>query len=241
MLWNLRGYGRAFDLLDDAVRAELAERLGEAETSVLILDCLNPALVALGLSESSNDDTGKFLAAFDELLVEAGIDDALIVHHMGHSAERARGASKLQGWPEVNWKYVRERADDESEVESGARFLSAYGRDVDAGESALAYDAATRRLTFLGGTRRQYGIEQHVETVADVVRKSTESEGAYTINMTTLKDRLGQQIGVSRNETLVSIVNAAVERDLVHSRKVGTSKRFGVGPEPTGEDGGDAA
>lgn len=228
MLWPLRGYGRAFDVLDDAVRAELAERLGECDASVLILDCLNPALVTLGLGESSNDDAGRFLAAYDQLLVEAKVADSMIVHHMGHGPERARGASKLLGWPEVNWKYVRERTDDDVVVDGGARFLSAYGRDVDVDESALEYDPATRRLTYVGGDRRVHGVEQHVATVADVVAAAE----PYTLNTGEVKAALQRRTGVGNADLQTRIVAEAVSRGLVHSRRRGTAQLFAPGPAP---------
>jgi hypothetical protein len=47
----------------------------------------DPALGALGLTES-NEDVNQFLIAFDALLVEAGVAEALIAHHMGHVEER---------------------------------------------------------------------------------------------------------------------------------------------------------
>ena len=51
-------------------------------------------LDALGLDE--HRDAGRFLTAFDALLVEAGIRDAFVVTHMGHTNERARGDSRLR-------------------------------------------------------------------------------------------------------------------------------------------------
>jgi hypothetical protein len=67
--------------------------------------------------------------AIDELLLEAGIDEALVVHHMGHSGERARGDSRLRDWPDVEWRLMRQDDDPAS-----PRFLTAYGRDIDVPE-----------------------------------------------------------------------------------------------------------
>jgi hypothetical protein len=44
-------------------------------------------LDALGLSEDK--DAGKFLTGLDAMLTEAVITDAKVIHHMGHSGERA--------------------------------------------------------------------------------------------------------------------------------------------------------
>jgi hypothetical protein len=75
-------------------------------------------------------DAGRFLVALDALLTEAGIPDALVVHHMGHVNERARGDSRMRDWPDVEWRLVRQ-----DENPASARFLSAYGCDVDVPES----------------------------------------------------------------------------------------------------------
>ena len=143
----LRGRGADFDLFSPERRAEWAKRLKGLETTYLILDCLGPVLNALSLSEDR--EAGRFLTQLDALLIEAGIPDTVVVHHMGHVAERSRGDSRLRDWPEVEWRLVRA----ESENDASPRFLSAYGRDVDVAESQLGYDATTRRLTLIGGTR----------------------------------------------------------------------------------------
>jgi hypothetical protein len=84
--------------------------------------------------------------AFDALLSEVGTDpasDGLVVHHMGHTAEHSRGASRILDWPDATWKLVREDPDDPA----SPRYLSAFGRDVDLTEGRLDYDHAVRRLT----------------------------------------------------------------------------------------------
>jgi hypothetical protein len=87
VLWTLRGQGRIFDIINPYVRATWATKLREVRCAVLILDCLTPALGSLGLTES-NEDENQFLIAFDALLIEAGVAEALIAHHMGHVEER---------------------------------------------------------------------------------------------------------------------------------------------------------
>lgn len=143
----LRGAASAFDILDPGRRSEWAKLLREQDVSYLVLDCLRPVLDALGLDE--NHDAGRFLVAFDELLAEACIGEALIVHHMGHTAERARGDSRLLDWPDAGWTLVRQ-----DEAPRSPRYLAAYGRDVDQPEAQLHYDQATRHLTLTGGNRR---------------------------------------------------------------------------------------
>jgi hypothetical protein len=204
VVWTLRGQGRAFDVLDPIVRADWAAKLRALPggTSTLILDCLTPALGALGLTES-NEDVNPFLIGFDALLVEGGVKDALIAHHMGHVEERSRGASRLRDWPEVEWRYVRERDEDDREIDNGARFLSAYGRDVDLPESRLEYDPATRRLSMIGGTRSAHRLDQYVPAVVAIV---AEEPGIQT---GPLKEKLKEATGVSRATTLTNIIKRA--------------------------------
>jgi hypothetical protein len=102
---------------------------------------------ALGLDE--HREAGQFLVAFDQLCAEADITEALVIHHMGHMGERARGDSRLRDWPDVEWRLIRQDDNPASE-----RFITAYGRDVDVPEMQLEYDAATRRLTVSGGSRQ---------------------------------------------------------------------------------------
>jgi hypothetical protein len=103
----LRGKASSFDVLDPKIRSEWAARL--RRNDVAIFDCLRPILHALGLDE--NRDAGRLLTAIDELLNEAGVPEALIVHHMGHSGERSRGDSRIIDWPDGTWKLVREDAE----------------------------------------------------------------------------------------------------------------------------------
>src|SRR5699024_10524309 len=88
---SLRGQLAALDLVNDAVRAGWARQLREVDAGVIVLDCLSPALSALGLNENSTSEVRQFLAAFDALLVESGAEEGAVVHHMGHSSERGRG------------------------------------------------------------------------------------------------------------------------------------------------------
>ena len=89
---------------------------------------------ALGLDEHS--EAGRWLTAFDELLKEADIREALVVHHSGHGGERSRGDSRILDWPDGIWNLVRENKDDLN----SARFISAKGRDIDVAEGELHFD-----------------------------------------------------------------------------------------------------
>lgn len=120
---TLRGRLGMFAIVDDDVRATWARML--TGTDYLILDCLRPVLDANGLDE--NREAGVFLNAFDALLEEANIENALVVHHMGHGAARSRGDSRIIDWPDVTWKLTRDDPDDMA----SKRSFSAFGREVD--------------------------------------------------------------------------------------------------------------
>jgi hypothetical protein len=77
---------------------------------------------------------------------------------------RAEWVAALRGadviildWPDATWKVVRQKPDDPA----SARYLSAFGRDVEVTEGRLEYDPAGRRLRFVGGTR--------IESAADAL------------------------------------------------------------------------
>jgi hypothetical protein len=160
----LRGRVSSFDILDAQVRSQWAARLRGSD--VAVFDCLRPILDALGLDE--NRDAGRLLMAIDELLSEAGVPEALIVHHMGHSGERSRGDSRIIDWPDATWKLVRENA----ELDNSARYFSAYGRDVYQAESRLEYDSATRRLALRSGTRKDASNTRLLEPLQEILRGS---------------------------------------------------------------------
>lgn len=147
----LRGRVATFDLTNDVIRAEWAHNLRKANCAFLIFDCLRPVLDAIGLSEDK--ESGHFLVALDALARDAGIAEMAVVHHMGHSSERARGDSRLRDWPDAEWKIIRDSGAEDDP--SAPRYFSAFGRDVDIKEGALTLQG--RRLTFTPGEARKRG------------------------------------------------------------------------------------
>lgn len=169
----MRGRLSTFNILDPATRTRWARQIGTGD--VFVLDCLRPALDALGLSEDK--DAGRFLEALDELTAEAGIGETLVVHHMGHQAERSRGDSRIQDWPDVLWKLVSDAADDkDSTTEPHARrvYFTAYGRDVEQPEQQLGFDPVTRHLSVVGGSRRDRRVDEALIAVLDTLDTSGE-------------------------------------------------------------------
>lgn len=137
--WSIRDNVGTFNLLDDDHLAVWAEKLRGVD--VVILDCLRPVMDAIGLDE--HREAGRILVAFDRLLGECGASEGVIVQHMGHSGERARGDSRLGDWPDASWKILMENPDDEQ----SARYFSAFGRDVELPEADLHYNRQSRRVT----------------------------------------------------------------------------------------------
>ncbi len=189
----LRGQVGKFNLIDPYTRAAWADHLRSANAGLVIFDCLRPVLDALGLSEDK--DSGKFLTAFDALLHQAGVDEAVVVHHMGHSGERSRGDSRLRDWPDVEWRLVREQPPAGEEPDPAApRYFSAYGRDVDVLEGAVTFDPNTRHLSRSEGTRRDAGGRRALEDVLDVLQIATEPLSGRAVEMSM------QNSGHARND-----------------------------------------
>lgn len=161
---NVRGAAASFNILLPDVRARWADRIRASGASVVILDCLGPVLAAIGLEENSTSDVGRFLEAFTELLRDAGISEAAVIHHMGHVGERSRGASRLRDWPDAEWRLVRLEDDPNS-----PRYLSAFGRDVDVPESRLEFDPETRALRIEGGSRKGQKIADALQGIIKAV------------------------------------------------------------------------
>lgn len=162
-LFPIRGNVAAFNILDDATRTAWADRLRAAGITFLIVDCLRPVLDALSLDE--NHDAGRFVVAFDALLDEAGVSEAVLTHHTGHAGDRARGDSRLMDWPDALWRLGTEKPDDPF----APRFFSAFGRDVAEPERRLSFDPLTRRLS-AGDTRGEGALSDACAVVRDALR-----------------------------------------------------------------------
>lgn len=174
---SLRGRLGTFNLLDDRCRDQWIRMLSDTGADYLVLDCLRPILDALGLDE--NKDAGQFLVPFDTLLFGAGISDALVVQHMGHSGERSRGDSRLQDWPDAIWRLVRESEDPDSD-----RYFSAFGRDVNVPEGRL--DFHNRRLLYSGGNRADARTRAVLVAIVECLVAAGEPLSASAI-----EDRIG--------------------------------------------------
>jgi AAA domain len=220
----LRGAVSTFDILDSTTRGQWVERLAGAD--VVILDCLRPVIDSLGLSEDK--DAGRVLVAFDALLNEIGADEGLVVTHMGHQNERARGDSRLLDWPDALWKIVRGGEDTDADG-SRPRFFSALGRDVEVPEGQLAFDTATRHLAYAGGTRTESKetqvIEKRLEAVLNVLADAA-VDGTNALNTTAIRRAVG-----GKKEVTDAALKAALERGLVKREYHGRAHLYRLAPE----------
>lgn len=201
----LRGAVSTFDITDHATRSEWARQLAGAD--VVILDCLRPVLDSLGLSEDK--DAGRVLVAFDALLAEAGAAEGLVVTHMGHQNERARGDSRLVDWPDALWKIVRGDDTDEGIRQS---YYSALGRDVDVPEGLLTYDTATRRQTYSGGSRKDSTALSALPELIALVRLEP-----GTLSKNAVEERLKSEHGISQRTARAAIKKAIADGLIVTS------------------------
>ena len=201
----LRGAVSSFDILDPARRSQWARCLDGAD--VVIFDCIRPLIDALGLSEDK--DAGRVLVAFDALLAEIGAAEGMVITHMGHHNERARGDSRLLDWPDALWKIVR-GGDDTDDDNGRPRFFSALGRDVAVPEGRLEYDTATRHLAYEGGNRRDSADRAAVPELLAMV---TTAPGELSKN--TAERRLIDDHGVTQRAARAAIATALKNGSLI--------------------------
>lgn len=202
----LRGVVSSFDVTDPTTRSEWAQSLAGAD--VVILDCLRPVLDALGLSEDK--DAGRVLVGFDALLAETGADEGLVVTHMGHQNERARGDSRLLDWPDALWKIVR-GGDDDSDAEGRRpRYFSALGRDVAVGEGELTYCDQTRHLAYAGGSRKDSAARAALPELLALVRAEPGELSKNAVEMR-LKDEHGITQRLAREAIAYAIKEGQIE------------------------------
>lgn len=218
---SLRGFAQTFNILDDQTRAAWAKSL--AGHDMIILDCLRPALDALGLDESH--DAGRFLVAFDALLAEAGASLGGVVHHAGHSNERGRGDSRIEDWPDAIWRLVGDKGkDDGTDDYDGPRYFSAFGRDVQVHEAELTYIHETRRLTIENDApSRSQGTRDRKRTEADeaVLQSVTAQPG---LNSRELRDAC-QALGITHNPDTDAAAIRLEARGAITRRRDGRAVR----------------
>ena len=155
---------------------------------------------------------------------------------MGHAGERSRGDSRLRDWPDVECRLVRDKSNDEDgDTDPAARYLAAYGRDVDQPEQLLGYDGTTRRLTIAGGSRKDTKVRHSSPRLSSTSRADPDAH----------RTRSRKRRPPSPHRKAIAL---AVERGRVHREEVGnrwvhtlTSPTRPDSPGRTGEPSGDLA
>lgn len=204
----MKGHLATFNIIDPSTRASWAAKLHGSD--FIILDCLRPCLDALGLSEDK--DAGKYLVAWDAFVAETGADESIVVHHMGHSAERSRGDSRLLDWPDVLWKIVREQAEEGEDpaADGGKRFFSAHGRDVAVAEGLLEYIPETGGLLLHEGGRAATKARDGLPLVVQIL---SDPEFIGGLGMRALTAKLGES-GVGFHAAR-KIIKTAIEESVI--------------------------
>lgn len=179
VLVNLRGRRNPLRVPED--RAKLAEYLRGLDVEVLVVDPFGRAYG--GKSQNDAAEVGGWLVDLDTFSrAEVGAAEVYLTAHAGWTAERTRGSSALEDWPDVTITLTRDK-DDQT-----VRYLAAEGRDVLLEEDRLDFDPVTRELTLSGaGSRKQARASQHhAELVGAVVEVVTTSPGINTSGIETV-------------------------------------------------------
>ncbi|DAZ90323.1 AAA family ATPase [Mycobacteroides abscessus] len=205
----MKGHLATFNILDATTRAQWAEKVRGSD--FIILDCLRPCLDALNLSEDK--DAGKYLVAWDAFVAEADASESIVVHHMGHSAERSRGDSRLLDWPDVLWKIVREQVEEGEDpaADGGKRFFSAHGRDVAVAEGLLEYQPETGGLVLLEGGRAATKARDGLPAIVQILSDPDYIGGLGTRQLTTKLTETGMSFHAARR-----VIQTAIDESVIY-------------------------
>lgn len=173
-LINLRGL--RLPLTSPKIEDYVVNILTELNCETWVIDPFARAFVGSG-DENSNSDVGVFLDTLDIIKDRAGVKNLVMPAHTGrnqeHGIDRARGATRLDDWADVRWLLSKRK-------DTGERFFSATGRDVELEEGLLTYQADTRSLEFNAGIGKRERSENDLEnaiinTIADLEGINTEA------------------------------------------------------------------
>lgn len=206
--------GLRMPLVTEHVEDYIVKTLTDLECQTWILDPFARAFVGSG-EENSNSDVGRFLDTLDVIKARAGVSNLVLPAHTGRAQEqgvtRARGATRLDDHADARWILTKSE-------ESGARFFSASGRDVEVEEHMLAFDPDTRRMTVdKATTKEEQGMADAESRIVDFVRTNPRINAGKLYR------------GVGGNETNHRIArDSAISKGLLHYDMTGGSKLFYV-------------
>lgn len=173
-IFRFRGKSSSFNIMSNSAREAWAKALTGCGVEWIILDCLAPAMAANGLDENDNSSASAFLNAFDEVCKMANVCGSLVIHHMGHSSERGRGASRLRDWPDTEIHLIvdNDGQDDNGRLRPRAkRFLTGEGRLGAFDEVELSYEEESRHLFVSGGSRDEAAKEAALPAVMNFIQQ----------------------------------------------------------------------
>jgi hypothetical protein len=181
LVGHWRGVRGRFD--DERNVADLIDQFGTAGIGVAVIDPF--AAAAKGVDENDNGAVGAFLNLIDHVKRQAGVHTVVLATHTGRrdaeiGHERARGATRLDDWPDVRWLLTKGKDDD-----AETRYFAADGRDVTVPPGALDYDETLRRYRYTGNTPGIMRARALDERVLDAVHDTP------GINITALRKTVG--------------------------------------------------
>lgn len=193
------------------IQDKTIEMLANLNCQTWIIDPYARAFTGSG-DENSNSDVGYFLDTLDIIKEQSGVQNLIMPAHTGRAQEqgidRARGATRLDDWADVRWLLNKN--------DSGERFFSATGRDVEVPEQLLTWSETTRAL------RIERPIGKHDRTKERVLEALVEYVSANPGCMT--KDIDTNVKGHSTD--LRKAKEQAISEGLVRNEFDGTSKKW---------------
>jgi hypothetical protein len=212
--------GRPMPFLSDHVRDWTVRWLKANRIDTWIIDPLSAVYTG---EENSNTEAEAWLKAVDEIKRRAHVGNIILVTHTGHSnssgaGQRTRGASRWPGWADATWTY----SGDPDHPNDTARYLSAFGRDVSVDQFTLAYDEATRTLTYeSSGGPVNAGIEPLAAAAAKAVREYWEKHQQPVGS----KNALKKLMPGGNSSNALDAIDLAVANEWLTMTPIGTGKR----------------
>jgi len=216
---NLRG--RSNPLATPERRDRLAQLLRSRETECLMTDVFGAAFT--GHNENDNGEVRGFLTMLDRFArQDVGAKDLILSAHAGWgTAERSRGASALEDWPDSILTLTKDGEGDDA-----PRFLRAMGRDVSLEEDRLDYHAPTRTLRMSGAGSRERLREHHrLAPLSVLVRRAVAQEEGIGVGQIEAAIRGMDDAPRLRNGDVSKAARFAAERGLMRIEPGGLGLR----------------
>lgn len=180
-------------------------------------------------NENDNVEFNRWWLKLEHIAAEAKLELVLLIHHTGHSGQRSRGASSMQGNPDVllNYRHAGNLGDIPP---NNIRYLEGFGRGVDLrrGEE-IDFEPETNRLfcTNSGTTRTEARAETLARSAAQAAWNALDPEDE--LNATKFREAVGWSRGGSASADQAKALEIAVANGWLRHRTKGRSKLYGVG------------